>query len=57
MLSFLPLLMLAAQAPDAVVRHYVRSNRDGSQGEHIVQFRPTRTDVAVYKWSSWMRAR
>lgn len=52
MLSFLPLLMLAAQAPDAVVRHYVRSNRDGSQAEHIVQFRPTRTDVAVYKWMS-----
>ena len=52
MLSFLPLLMLAAQAPDAVVRHYVRSNRDGSSAEKIVHFRPTRTDVAVYKWVS-----
>jgi hypothetical protein len=44
--------MLAAQAPDAVVRHYVRSNRDGSAAENIVHFRPSRTDVAVYKWLS-----
>ena len=36
-------------AGDAIY-HYVRSNRDGTEPEHIVQFRPTRTQVAVYKW-------
>lgn len=41
-----------ASGPDGIVRHYIRSNRDGSEPEHIVHFRPTRTDVAVYKWMS-----
>ena len=36
---------------DAIL-HYVRSNRDGSAPEHVVQFRPTRTGIAVYKWVS-----
>lgn len=36
---------------DAIL-HYVRSNRDGSEPEHVVQFRPTRTGIAVYKWVS-----
>ena len=37
----------AAQLP---ILHYVRSNRDGSEPEHVVQYRPTRTGIAVYKW-------
>jgi hypothetical protein len=40
-------LAAAVQAP---ILHYVRSNRDGSEPEHVVQYRPTRTGVAVYKW-------
>ena len=32
------------------IYHYVRSNRDGSEAEHVVHFRPTRTRIAVYKW-------
>lgn len=36
-------------AGDAIY-HYVRSNQDGSEPEHVVQFRPSRTQVAVYKW-------
>ena len=40
-------LAAAAQAP---ILHYVRSNRDGSEPEHVVQYRPTRTGIAVYKW-------
>lgn len=32
------------------IYHYIRSNRDGSEPEHVVQFRPTRTGIAVYKW-------
>ena len=39
-------------APTDEIRHYVRSNRDGSEAENVVHFRPTRTDVAVYKWMS-----
>lgn len=35
---------------DAVLRHYLRTNRDGSSPEHVVHFRPNRADVAVYKW-------
>ena len=32
------------------IYHYVRSNRDGSDPEHVVQFRPARTRIGVYKW-------
>lgn len=32
------------------IYHYVRTNRDGSEPEHVVQYRPTRTEIAVYKW-------
>ena len=32
------------------IYHYIRSNRDGSEPEHVVQFRPARTRIAVYKW-------
>lgn len=32
------------------IYHYLRTNRDGSEPEHVVQFRPTRTQIAVYKW-------
>lgn len=55
---FAPLLALGLTAcasvppasPTGEIRHYVRSNRDGSEAENVVHFRPTRTDVAVYKW-------
>lgn len=49
MLSF---LLAAALIPglDGIIRHYVRSNRDGTEAENIVHFRPSATDVAVYKW-------
>lgn len=40
----------ASAAPDGLIRHYIRSNKDGSAREHIVQFRPGATDVSVYKW-------
>ena len=33
-----------------LILHYVRSNQDGSEPEHVVQFRPNRTGIAVYKW-------
>jgi hypothetical protein len=33
-----------------LILHYVRSNQDGTRPEHVVQFRPNRRDVAVYKW-------
>lgn len=55
--ALLPLLIATAEpaaAPmvgDAIL-HYVRSNRDGSEPEHVVQFRPTRSGIAVYKWVS-----
>ena len=42
------LLALAVQA--SPILHYVRSNRDGSEPEHVVQYRPSRTGIAVYKW-------
>jgi hypothetical protein len=60
MLSALLAAALSAQAAppppkllvgDAIL-HYVRSNRDGSEPEHVVQFRPSRTGIAVYKWVS-----
>ena len=58
-MGFLPLIAIAAAAVDPAaapigeaIYHYVRSNRDGSEPEHVVQFRPTRTGIAVYKWVS-----
>lgn len=47
-----PQAAASAAAADSLIRHYIRSNRDGSQPEHIVHFRPSRTEVAVYKWMS-----
>ncbi|HXC74310.1 MAG TPA: hypothetical protein VN640_06485 [Sphingomicrobium sp.] len=49
------ILLAAAAGPQPApvgdaIYHYVRSNRDGSQIEHVVHFRPTRTRIAVYKW-------
>ncbi|HEX6218207.1 MAG TPA: hypothetical protein VFZ35_02910 [Sphingomicrobium sp.] len=59
MSAILVLLAAAQAAPPAVkpivgdlIFHYVRSNRDGSEPEHVVQFRPTRTGISVYKWVS-----
>lgn len=45
--------LLAAGQPAAVgdaILHYIRSNRDGSEPEHVVHFRPARDSIAVYKW-------
>ena len=45
--------LLAVGQPAAVgdaILHYVRSNRDGSEPEHVVHFRPARDSIAVYKW-------
>lgn len=53
MLSLILAASLASNtAPDGLIRHYIRSNRDGSDAENIVHFRPTRNEVAVYKWMS-----
>jgi hypothetical protein len=49
MISLLASAVLAAATPSPIY-HYVRSNRDGSRAEHVVQFRPTRTSVFVYRW-------
>lgn len=46
----LTLLAAAAIATPSPIFHYIRSNRDGSEPEHVVHFRPTRTGIAVYKW-------
>lgn len=49
----LGLLLAAAAATSswsAPILHYVRSNRDGSEPEHVVQYRPSRTTISVYKW-------
>lgn len=37
-------------APGDPIYHYLRTNRDGSEAEHVVQYRPTRSGIAVYKW-------
>lgn len=41
----------AAAQPDPVglIRHYSRSNSDGSEAEHISTFRASATSIAVYK--------
>ena len=58
MLSLLLAAVLFAETPAPktlvgdTILHYVRSNLDGSEPEHVVQFRPTRTGIAVYKWVS-----
>lgn len=51
MFALVTAALLAAPAPvgDAIL-HYVRSNRDGSEPEHVVQFRTSRTGISVYKW-------
>lgn len=49
MLSLLAVAALAAPYP---ILHYVRSNRDGTEPEHVVHYRPSRTEIAVYKWVS-----
>ena len=43
-------LLAAAALTASPILHYVRSNRDGSEPEHVVQYRPSRTQIAVYKW-------
>ena len=55
--ALVPLLIAAAEPPPPplvgdIILHYVRSNQDGSEPEHVVQFRPTKTGIAVYKWVS-----
>lgn len=52
MLGIIAAALAASAVPDGLIRHYVRSNRDGSEAEQIVQFRPSQTDVSIYKWSS-----
>lgn len=32
------------------IYHYVRSNSDGSEPEHVVHYRQSRQEIAVYKW-------
>ena len=44
--------MKADKAEGGPIYHYVRSNRDGSEPENIVHFRPSASEVAVYKWVS-----
>ncbi|HEU4498273.1 MAG TPA: hypothetical protein VFR60_02945 [Sphingomicrobium sp.] len=46
----LTMLAAAALATSSPILHYIRSNRDGSEPEHVVQFRTSRTGIAVYKW-------
>ena len=48
MLSMTLFALAAASQPP--ILHYVRSNRDGTEPEHVVHYRPTRTGIAVYKW-------
>ena len=48
----LSLMLFAAAAASPPVLHYVRSNRDGTEPENIVMFRPNVTTVAVYKYVS-----
>ena len=46
----LTLLAAAALSSASPILHYIRSNRDGSEPEHVVHYRPSRNDIAVYKW-------
>lgn len=39
-----------APLAEPAIYHYLRSNRDGSEPEHIVHFRPDPRHIAVYKW-------
>src|SRR5688572_29813307 len=57
LLPHLSLLLLTACATvppaprgEGDIFHYLRTNSDGSEAEHVVHFRPTRTQIAVYKW-------
>jgi hypothetical protein len=43
----------SVQPPPSVgnpIYHYVRSNIDGTEQEHVVHYRPSRREIAVYKW-------
>ncbi len=46
----LTMLAAAALATASPIYHYIRSNRDGSEPEHVVHYRPSRGGIAVYKW-------
>ena len=46
----LTLLAAAALATPSPIYHYVRTNKDGSEPEHVVHYRPSKTGIAVYKW-------
>ena len=48
----LSLTLFAALSGASPILHYVRSNRDGSEPEHVVHYRPSRREIAVYKWVS-----
>jgi hypothetical protein len=48
----LALIAAIAAAQPAPILHYVRTNIDGSEPEHVVHYRPSRRDIAVYKWVS-----
>jgi hypothetical protein len=59
LIALLPVVTLSACAAMPVsaeaagaspILHYLRSNTDGSQPEHVVQYRPSPADIAVYKW-------
>ena len=41
-----------AMAQPSPIYHYLRTNLDGSEPEHVVHYRPSRHEVAVYKWVS-----
>lgn len=42
----------AASSAPSPIYHYIRSNIDGSEPEHVVHYRPTKRTVSVYKWVS-----
>lgn len=50
LLASLAAFQPAAGTPASDILHYVRSNQDGTKPEHVVQYRPSRTSIAVYKW-------
>jgi hypothetical protein len=46
----LTLLAAAALAAPSPIYHYIRSNLDGSEPEHVVHYRPSKRTISVYKW-------
>ena len=46
----LTLLAAAALSSASPIYHYIRSNLDGSEPEHVVHYRPSQRTVSVYKW-------